>query len=458
MLNKFYRKYLKPRSEDRNTQAREFVLNWLLVSSLFFVAFATLLNLLVSLLVLHHTQVISYLSVMLGLWVFFLLLYILARKGKYRFSATILVLLYGLTAVGLIAHWSILIPQGILLFALIVVLSGILLGSKYAFINSLVATAILGIFLFLQVHHTLHPDISWGRQPADFVDIIVFGTTLSILGLASWLYNWQMERSLERAKRSERALQHQKAQLEVRVEKRTRQLQATQAEKMKQLYHFAELGHVSTALLHDLSNHLAMLTLDIESLGSAHSNRPGVVKQAQKSITYIEELVQRVSYQLQGESIVKEFSIVDEVSEVMQLLAYKAKRAQVALELIVNPKRGAYKHSGDFVGFRQLVSNVLANAIDAYSETARTPKRVRIEVTRTAADYIITITDRGKGIKADDLSKIFNPFFSTRKEGMGIGLFIARQLTEEQFKGHLTVTSKRDVGTSFTIQLPRKRK
>ncbi|HXR50278.1 MAG TPA: HAMP domain-containing sensor histidine kinase [Verrucomicrobiae bacterium] len=447
-----------PLSTDQNVQAREFVLNSLLTGSVFFVSFAFLIILLVSWLVLHHAYVVTYFPALFGSLFFFLTLYAMARKGKYRPAATLLIIGYSVPAVLLVRQWGILVPESILLFALVIVLSGILLGSKYAFINSLLVTVVLTVFLVLQFDHVVVPDISWGKQYGTVADVLGFAVTFTVIGLVSWLYNWQMERSLTRARRSERALQRQKGLLEVTVERRTRQLQAAQAEKMKQLYHFAELGHVSTALLHDLSNHLAMLTLDIESLGSSHSNRPGVVKQAQKSITYVEELVQRVSYQLQGEAIVRDFSIVEEVSESMQLLAYKAKRAQVALELIVNPKQGTYQYSGDFVGFRQLVSNILANGIDAYSDTTRAPKQVRIEVTRTAADYIITITDRGKGIKASDLGRIFNPFFSTREEGMGIGLFIARQLTEEQFKGHLTVTSKPNVGTTFTIQLPRKRK
>src|SRR6185312_8016343 len=154
--------------------------------------------------------------------------------------------------------------------ALVIVLSGILLGSKYAFINSLLVTVVLTVFLVLQFDHVVVPDISWGKQYGTVADVLGFAVTFTVIGLVSWLYNWQMERSLTRARRSERALQRQKGLLEVTVERRTRQLQAAQAEKMKQLYHFAELGHVSTALLHDLSNHLAMLTLDIESLGSSH--------------------------------------------------------------------------------------------------------------------------------------------------------------------------------------------
>ena len=65
---------------------------------------------------------------------------------------------------------------------------------------------------------------------------------------------------------AEDELRIEKSLLAVRLEKRTQKLQAAQLKEMQQLYRFAELGQLSTALLHDLANHLTVLTIDIEDI------------------------------------------------------------------------------------------------------------------------------------------------------------------------------------------------
>jgi two-component system sensor histidine kinase PilS (NtrC family) len=65
---------------------------------------------------------------------------------------------------------------------------------------------------------------------------------------------------------------------------------------------------------------------------------------------------------------------------------------------------------------------------------------------------VITIADNGPGIKEDQLSKIFEPFYSTRKEGSGLGLYIARQLCEAN-QAELTVDSEHGEGAQFHIRM-----
>lgn len=65
----------------------------------------------------------------------------------------------------------------------------------------------------------------------------------------------------------------------------------------------------------------------------------------------------------------------------------------------------------------------------------------------------IVIADTGSGIEADDLARIFDPFFSTKAEGVGLGLSLVHKIIENH-KGHIRASSKSGEGTTFVISLP----
>ncbi len=77
---------------------------------------------------------------------------------------------------------------------------------------------------------------------------------------------------------------------------------------------------------------------------------------------------------------------------------------------------------------------------------------LHLEVETGSGYCILGVEDNGKGIAEDRLGKIFEPFFTTRKEGTGLGLYIARQLCEAN-QAELTVESKPGQGTRFRIRM-----
>jgi two-component system sensor histidine kinase PilS (NtrC family) len=101
----------------------------------------------------------------------------------------------------------------------------------------------------------------------------------------------------------------------------------------------------------------------------------------------------------------------------------------------------------------QCLWKLLDNAADHASKNNMTPQ-VRLQLkTDTDSGYcVITISDNGPGIKPDQISKIFEPFYSTRKEGSGLGLYIARQLCEAN-QAELTVDSEFGEGAQFHIRM-----
>jgi two-component system sensor histidine kinase PilS (NtrC family) len=101
----------------------------------------------------------------------------------------------------------------------------------------------------------------------------------------------------------------------------------------------------------------------------------------------------------------------------------------------------------------QCLWKLLDNAVDHASRDQSTPK-VRLALTRDeeAGFCVITVADNGPGISKAQLSKIFEPFYTTRKEGSGLGLYIARQLCEAN-QAELTVDSEPGEGAYFHIRL-----
>jgi two-component system sensor histidine kinase PilS (NtrC family) len=101
----------------------------------------------------------------------------------------------------------------------------------------------------------------------------------------------------------------------------------------------------------------------------------------------------------------------------------------------------------------QCLWKLLDNSVDHASRDGSTPKiRLALERDEDAGFCVITVADNGPGISSTQLNKIFEPFYTTRKEGSGLGLYIARQLCEAN-QAELTVDSEPGEGAFFHIRL-----
>jgi len=98
----------------------------------------------------------------------------------------------------------------------------------------------------------------------------------------------------------------------------------------------------------------------------------------------------------------------------------------------------------------QVILSILSNAVDALKDLEY-PK-ININVDATNADIIISISNNGKKIEKRDINKIFNPYFSTKKEGTGIGLYLSKLIIKKSFEGELEVSNTQE-GVCFTLKL-----
>ena len=110
---------------------------------------------------------------------------------------------------------------------------------------------------------------------------------------------------------------------------------------------------------------------------------------------------------------------------------------------------------GDRVQLQQVIINLLRNACDAVHDVTTRPREIEIRTSREEADRVsLSVRDSGVGFGANGSDKLFDAFYSTKPEGMGIGLSVCRSIIENHH-GRLWAVSNDGPGVTFTFSIPR---
>jgi signal transduction histidine kinase len=452
-----YAFFIEPRSEGLDLRRRELILNILVTA----IGVTAIIAFTVTLLhhlnphVQHDASFITtfiFLLVVMALWR-------LSRHGHAVVAAYIFVFFLALAATHFTFTWGFGLTAAELLYALVIVVAGVLLSARAALIITGVVAVIILSLGYAQVHHAFKPNLDWmHKENVGIGDAIGYVAVFSIIGLVTWLANREIDRSLERAQRSEKALQLERDNLEIKVAERTSDLEQAQLVRTMELERFAEFGRLSAHLLHEVSNPLTAASLGLEQLH--HKSKPELIKEIQRSMYDLERYVEAARKQLQGQATTADFSIKSEIEQVMRMLAPLAQKSFVSVSVQMHSPGKLY---GDAVKFSQLVANLILNAIEAYPPATRASGReVKVEVHRKDGAVVMTISDFGNGITSKHLQHLFEPFYTTKKprvddpnarRGLGIGLMMVKQFVEEDFRGEISVSSKPKSGTCFTVIL-----
>lgn len=454
-LKNIFKKLIPPKPSDEEKNRKKSVLKIILIFFIFSFLIISLIR---------FTNYASYFNkysspplIAITIAIIFLLLLFLNKHNYLKLSSIFLIL-----ALSLPMFYSFLVfgpntPVAILLAVLIVVISGTLLSAPFALLN----TAIISIFLIAmtncQAKNILAIKDCWCYKPIQISDLFFCFALLIIITGIIWLFCRETSTSLKRAQLSETLLRKERDLLEIKIEKRTKELKEMEMEKINTLYRLAEFGRLSSGIFHDLINPLTAISLNLKQV-KADTNikilkAKTFLNQALVATGWMEKLIANIKNQINQENTIRPFSLNEKINQAIQLLSYKARKTQTTLNFYASRK---IKLKGSFIKFSQIITNLLANAIEACENTLT--KEVNINMTDSAREVKIIIKDSGVGIAPENINKIFKPFFSTKKldnRGLGIGLASTKRIIEKDFHGQISVTSVLNQGAIFTIKLPK---
>ena len=138
------------------------------------------------------------------------------------------------------------------------------------------------------------------------------------------------------------------------------------------------------------------------------------------------------------------------VSDALRLVANDALLRQTSVRF--QPQAGLSPVRGDRIQLHQVVLNLMVNGLEA-AELQAGNRWVLVQTAEVDGDIELTVEDSGKGIPEGDLAHVFEPFFSTKREGLGMGLSISRSIVQAH-GGRLWAENSATGGAVFRCVLP----
>ena len=267
-------------------------------------------------------------------------------------------------------------------------------------------------------------------------------------------------------------------QLEHRVEQRTAQLQETNTTLMEtidiqreteqrlketqneliQAGKLALLGEMSASINHELNQPLtAMLTYsETLKLMIKRGKTEGIGETTDEIISLIQKMATMVAqYKLFARKSAGKIGpvlVADTLSASLSIL--ETKISKMAAHIHIEPYDNTLLVLAEAVPLEQVLVNLLNNALQAQEATAH--PRVDITVTIEEANAVITVKDSGPGFSDEQLQKVFEPFYTTKGKGLGLGLTISQRIMAS-FSGTIAAANHPQGGAVFTLTLPIKR-
>jgi two-component system sensor kinase FixL len=234
-------------------------------------------------------------------------------------------------------------------------------------------------------------------------------------------------------------------------------------EQRADLAHVARIstmGELAASLAHELNQPLTAILSNAQAALRFMSSTPADLEEVREILQDIVkdnsragEVIRRMRALVKKEAL--DFAALDLtglVREVVALVHSDAVLQNVQIELAVADCLPPVR--GDKVQLQQVVLNLLLNAFDAMKDCPASQRTVKLQAESDGAGLIqVAVSDCGTGLSSDKLDKVFQPFYTTKGEGLGMGLSICRSIVEAH-GGHLWAENNLDRGATFYFTLP----
>ena len=219
----------------------------------------------------------------------------------------------------------------------------------------------------------------------------------------------------------------------------------------------AAMGEMISNIAHQWRQPLNALSLLIANLNFCHQEGDLSRTYMEKSVTTADRLLQKMSTTItdfsnffRPEKQKVTFSARDEIQRAVNMVedAYNSSNITVTIEGSDGVTLYGFPNE-----YSQVLLNLLANSRDAVVASATPEGRVIITVAESGGMGIVTVQDNGGGIPEDVIDKIFEPYFSTKQMGTGIGLYMSKMIIERNMEGRITAAN-REGGSKITLETP----
>ncbi|MGR4925795.1 ATP-binding protein [Bradyrhizobium sp. CAR08] len=246
-------------------------------------------------------------------------------------------------------------------------------------------------------------------------------------------------------------------------EHRRRQLAEVQSrQRMTELAHvnrFSTAGELTASIAHEINQPLGAILTNTETaqaiLKSPNPNinelneiLGDILKDDQRAtevIRRMRSLLKKAPFEL------KNFDLNEVVEETIRFFSALAVSRNFKMANVLT--QNALPILGDRIQLQQVILNLVVNGIDAMKDTPDENRIITIRTSRVENFAQLTVSDRGSGIPEDKLKEVFEPFFTSKPEGMGMGLSIARTIIEAH-NGQISARNRDHGGATFQIRLP----
>ena len=223
--------------------------------------------------------------------------------------------------------------------------------------------------------------------------------------------------------------------------------------QMSRAEHLATLGEIATGLAHEIRNPLAGIAGVIEIIGRdlpATSPARAVVKDVRQEIARINHILTDLLQTARPHPPkVRKGDLNTTVEHAVMLGCQQALAKSIEITFMKKDVPLDVEHDSDQI--HQVLLNLLLNAGQAIDKSGA----ITVTVKKQGSMAVVEVTDTGRGIPAKNLPNIFRPFFSTKGDGTGLGLSLARRIVEDHH-GRIEVTSTVGKGSTFAVLLPMK--
>ena len=232
-------------------------------------------------------------------------------------------------------------------------------------------------------------------------------------------------------------------------------------EEVSHLNRVSSMGYMAASLAHELAQPLAAILGNAQAAERLAKRHPPDMVEIHAALADIREDNKRAQAVLENmralfkkKNIARhEVDLNEVVIGVSRLVKKYALLRGIELRLVLSEKMP--RVLGDEIPLQQIVVNLINNGMDAMRDV-RTDRRVLTVTTRVDADStcgLILVEDNGQGIAETDKTKLFTPFFTTKSEGLGMGLSICRSILDS-LGGRISFYDRPDGGTVFSVELP----